>query len=134
MTTPYSKSIRYEYKLTYKLRKAGFLVIRAPSSGRNVYADIIAIKKRIILLFDVKYISKLETLYIKKKYFDLLKKVEEIVDGYGFYAVYVGELKEWRFIPLNQVEVISESYVKITPDKILNGLKLEDIVQQYSKI
>jgi Holliday junction resolvase len=51
----YSKGARGEHELLHILNSRGFAVMRAPSSGGAIYPlDIVAIKKGVVLAFEIK--------------------------------------------------------------------------------
>jgi Holliday junction resolvase len=127
---------RYELELARKLHRYGFAVIRAPASGRKAkrvpYPDIVAIKKRNILVISVKYRAKLGTIYVSK---DELRKMvifANRADGTMLIAIKVKELGDWRVVPLTNTStsINSTGKVTITVDVIKNAKKLEDWLRE----
>ena len=123
---------RYELELARKLYKLGFAVIRAPASGRKAkripYPDIVAIKKRNILVISVKYRSTLGTIYISE---DELRKMINFAnrsDGIMIVAVKVKELGDWRVVQLSNTCNIEK--VILTVDMIRNAKRLEDWLRE----
>lgn len=55
----YAKGARAEAELLHYLNYRGFAVMRAPSSGGSIYPlDLVAIKKGLILAFEIKHHEK----------------------------------------------------------------------------
>jgi Holliday junction resolvase len=123
---------RYELELARKLYRYGFAVIRAPASGRKAkkvpYPDIVAIKRRNVLVISVKYRSTLGTIYVSQ---DELRKMIDFAkrsDGIMLIAIKVRELGDWRVIPLSTANILYSNIEKltITVDMIKNAKKLEE--------
>lgn len=128
----YIKGKNYELLLARKLVNYGFFVVRAPASGRRGkklrYVDVIAIKSGRVLLFEVRYFKKLVTIYIPKNVYEKLRRARDVTGGEAYFALYIGELKEWRFIPIDKVQEQTDKYVKIGIDMLRSGYKVTDIV------
>jgi len=127
---------RYELELARKLYKYGFAVIRAPASGRKAkrvpYPDIVAIKRRNVLVISVKYRSTIGTIYVSQ---DELKKMVNFAnraDGIMIVAVKVKELGDWLVIPLSTTNILYSNIEKlaITVDMIRNAKRLEDWLRE----
>jgi Holliday junction resolvase len=132
----YAIGKRYELELARKLYKYGFAVIRAPASGRKAkripYPDIIAIKKRNILVISVKYRSTLGTIYVSG---DELRKMIDFASRSGgiiIVAVKVREIGDWRVIPLSSTSISTSNIEKVTltVDMIRNAKRLEDWLRE----
>jgi Holliday junction resolvase len=123
---------RYELELARKLYKYGFAVIRAPASGRRAkripYPDIVAIKKRNILVISVKYRSSIGTIYISEDEMRKMINFANRSDGTIIVAVKVKDLGDWRVIPLSTTNILYSNIEKliITVDMIRNAKRLED--------
>jgi Holliday junction resolvase len=127
---------RYELELARKLYKYGFAVIRAPASGRKAkrvpYPDIVAIKKRNILVISVKYRAKLGTIYVSQDELRKMVSFANRADGTMLIAIKVKELGDWRVVPLTSTStsINSTGKVAITVDVIKNAKKLEDWLRE----
>ena len=104
-----------EYKLMQLLKKHGYFVMRAPSSGSKVkrfsYVDVVAIKKGLILLFEVKRRQKRDTITFRKEQIDKLKEAEEMTGGNAYVAVYLDDEKRWYLFTLDQLEDKGNHYL-----------------------
>jgi Holliday junction resolvase len=127
---------RYELELARKLYRYGFAVIRAPASGRRAkripYPDIVAIKRRNILVISVKYRSSIGTIYVSE---DELRKMINFAnrsDGIIIVAVKVRELGDWRVIPLTATNTSTSNIEKlaITVDMVRNAKRLDDWLRE----
>jgi Holliday junction resolvase len=127
---------RYELELARKLYKYGFAVIRAPASGRKAkrvpYPDIVAIKRRNVLVISVKYRSTIGTIYVSQ---DELRKMVDFSkrsDGIMIVAVKVKELGDWRVIPLSTINTSTSNIEKVTltVDMVRNAKRLEDWLRE----
>jgi Holliday junction resolvase len=127
---------RYELELARKLYKYGFAVIRSPASGRKAkrvpYPDIVAIKKRNILVISVKYRAKLGTIYVSQDELRKMVSFANRADGTMLIAIKVKELGDWRVVPLTNTStsINSTGKVTITVDVIKNAKKLEDWLRE----
>ena len=128
----YMIGTRYELELARKLYRYGFAVIRAPASGRRAkripYPDIVAIKKRNILVISVKYRAKIGTIYVSKDELRKMVSFANRADGAIVVAVKVKELGDWRVIPLSTTNILYSNIEKlaITVDMIRNAKRLEE--------
>jgi len=104
-----------EYKLMQLLTKHGYFVMRAPGSGTRVkrfaYVDVIAIKKGLILLFEVKRRQRRDTITFHKEQIEKLKEAEEKSGGHAHVAVYIDDEKRWYFFTLDQLEDKGNHYL-----------------------
>ena len=107
-----------EYKLMQLLKKHGYFVMRAPGSGAKVkrfsYVDVVAIKKGLILLFEVKRRQKRDTITFNKEQIDKLKEAEEMTDGNAYVAVYLDDERRWYLFTLDQLELRGNHYLLST--------------------
>ncbi len=119
-----------EYKLMTLLKKAGFFVMRAPASGSKVkrfdYVDVIAIKKGLILLFEVKRRIKKDTIEITKEQIDKLKRARELTEGQAYISVYIDDEKRWYFFTLEQLEFKNDHYL-LSAYEYQNAMTIEKI-------
>jgi Holliday junction resolvase len=127
---------RYELELARKLYKYGFAVIRAPASGRRAkrvpYPDIVAIKKRNILVISVKYRSSIGTIYISEDEMRKMISFANRSDGTIIVAVKVKGLGDWRVIPLSSTSNIEK--VTLSVDMIRNARGLDDWLREAKLI
>jgi len=104
-----------EYKLMQLLKKSGYFVMRAPASGSKVkrfsYVDVIAIKRGVILLFEVKRRKKRDTVIISKEQIEKLKEAQDLTGGLSYIAVYIDDEKRWYFFTLDQLEDKGNHYL-----------------------
>ena len=123
---------RYELELARKLYKYGFAVIRAPASGRKAkrvpYPDIVAIKKRNILVISVKYRANIGTIYVSQDELRKMTSFANRADGIMIVAVKVKELGDWRVVPLSNTCNIVK--VTLTVDMVRNAKRLEDWLRE----
>jgi len=123
---------RYELELARKLYKYGFAVIRAPASGRKAkrvpYPDIVAIKRRNVLVISVKYRSTIGTIYVSEDELRKMTSFANRADGIMIVAVKVKELGDWRVVPLSNTCNIVK--VTLTVDMVRNAKRLEDWLRE----
>ncbi len=127
------KGFQYERELVRLLWKKGFACMRAPASGskvkRAIYPDVIALKNGVILVFEVKVRSKPEPIYVEKDKIDKLKEFCYRAGGRGFIAIkYIG-LTDWRFIPVEILELTPSGNYRITRELVENGFSINDLVK-----
>jgi Holliday junction resolvase len=91
------------------LAKRGYAVMRAPASGRKGsrihYPDIIAVKDGRTLVFEVKYRSRLDTVYLTPEQVEALKEYARRSGGEAYVAVLV---KGWRWMKVVPVDELEE--------------------------
>jgi Holliday junction resolvase len=131
---------RFELELARKLYRLGFAVIRAPASGRKSkrvpYPDIVAIKKRNILVISVKYRSTLGTIYISEDELRKMINFADRSDGIIIVAVKVKDLGYWRVIqlPITSTSTSNIDKVTITVDMIRSAKGLEEWLREAKLI
>ncbi len=115
MNNNYKRGRYAEYKLMLILKNSGYFVLRAPASGSRVkrfnYIDVIAIKRGIILLFEVKRKIQRDTITIRKEQIEKLKRAEELTGGHAYIAVYIDKDKRFYFFSLDQLEDRGNHYL-----------------------
>jgi len=123
---------QHERDLARKLWSKGFAVMRAPASGskakHTVYPDLVAIKNKHILVFEVKTMHKPRSIYIPRERIDRMNEFIKRSNGIGYIAVKIIGSGEWRFIPLSELELTPSGNYKVLKDKIESGLRLRDLV------
>lgn len=120
-----------ERDLVRKLWRLGFAATRGPASGakvkRSVYPDVVAIRNGLVLVFEVKYRRKLETIYIPQHQIAKIVEFARRAGGIPLIAVRIGELKEWRVVPIDKLEFANNMF-KISRETLENSPKLYDYV------
>lgn len=123
------KGSKYERDLANKLWSLGFAVLRGCSSGSGVkkryVPDIVAIRGNKVLIIEVKYRSRMESLKLSR---DKLRKLSEFAsrcNGEIYLAVkYKG--RDWKFIELNN----TNNDIVITVHDVESGLGLEELMSK----
>ena len=102
MVNSYAKGYMAEWKLTHILAGRGYMVMRAPRSGRIGLAcpDIIAAKDGKLIVLEVK--SRAEAFQISMEQLTDLKKWED-VGGAKAYIVWKVSRRGWFFFHLKDV-------------------------------
>ena len=125
------RGFRAERDLVRKLWKIGFAAIRGPASGakvkRSVYPDVVAIKNGLVLIFEVKYRKKLDTIYIPRHQVEKIVEFARRAGGIPLIAVRIGELKEWKVIRVSELETYRDMY-RITQLMLQQSPNLEDFI------
>jgi Holliday junction resolvase len=128
------KGFSVERHLARKLLSYGFGVIRGPASGRRgkylKYPDLVAIYKKKILVFEVKSISELKTIYVSKREVEKIKRFAKIADGEAYIAVKISRDPTVRIISLDKLEPHGEDMYKIREETIKNSMSLEELVMK----
>ena len=118
-----------ERELVRKLWRLGFAAIRGPASGakvkHSVYPDVVAIRNGLVLVFEVKYRRKPETIYISQRQITKIIEFARRAGGIALIAIKIGELGEWRIVPVDQLEV-SNNMFRISREVIESSPKLHD--------
>jgi len=126
------KASRAENELATILWGMGYAVIRGPSSGggvrRRFQPDLVAIKDRVILVFEVKTGRENEPLYIESSQVLGVQEFARRAGGVAYIAV---RLKggEWRFHPVDSLVVTRKGNFKLESPQL--GLKLRDLEEKY---
>ena len=119
-----------ERELVRKLWRCGFAVVRGPASGakvrKAVYPDVVAIKNRRILVFEVKKRSKLESIYLDKEQVAKLREFARRAGGDAFIAIKISGMP-WRFVSVKQLVDTGGSY-KVPLEEIEKALGFNDLV------
>jgi len=130
MSNNYRRGRYAEYKLMLLLKNSGYFVLRAPASGSRVkrfnYIDVIAIKRGIILLFEVKRKMQRDTITIRKEQIEKLKRAEELTGGHAYIAVYIDEDKKFYVFTLDQLEDRGNHYL-LSAYEFDNAKQLDDV-------
>ena len=108
----YVKGRRAEYQLIRILQERGWAVIRAPASGRRsglrpggpAYPDIVAVKSGRTLVLEVKYRSRMDTVYLHERQVRILRQWAERSGGEAYVAVKLAGWKDFKIIPLDRLE------------------------------
>jgi len=127
-----SRGYGAERELVRKLWKLGFAAIRGPASGakvkHSVYPDVVAIRNGLVLIFEVKYRRKPEIVYIPQHQIMKIIEFARRAGGIALIAIKIGELGEWRVVPIDKLEVANNMMFKISREVIENSPKLHDYV------
>lgn len=97
----YSKGVFYERDLLGFLKSRGFSTLRVAGSGHNTPADILAIKKSLVIAIECKAHKKKPKL--KKEKAQEMKAWCEQAGALGFLA-WRAPQQDWLFLPLRSVE------------------------------
>ncbi len=132
------KGVKVERELANKLWSLGFAVVRSGSSGGGVRKrfapDIVAMKNGKILVLEVKYRSKEESISISVDRLLKLLDFSRRAGGYAYVAVkYSGS--QWRFIDVKELVKdndghIDSRYVTLHPEVVKKGLSLRQLVER----
>lgn len=131
------RGFAHERDLVLRFWKKGFAVIRAPASGskvkRTVYPDVVAIRNGYIFVFEVKTMSKLRDIYLEPRQVRKIEEFSRRAGGLGFIAIKIIGTGEWRFIPINKLELTKKGRFKVSKEIIKKGFRLIDIVESTYK-
>ncbi len=132
------KGFRIERELVRLLWRKGFAVIRGPASGarakRIFYPDIVAMYKGTILVFEVKYRTKVETLYIPLNKVFRLREFAERAGGRAYLAVKIGDLRHWKIIPLDLVlNNVVGTNVRVDKELIRTAEDLDHMIEEIKR-
>ena len=126
------RGFRAERDLVRRLWRMGFAAIRGPASGarvrHSVYPDVVAIRNGLVLVFEVKYRRKPDTIYIPQRQVEKIVEFARRASGVPLIAVRIGELKEWKIIRVSELETYRDMY-RITQTMIHQSPSLEDFIQ-----
>ncbi len=125
------KGFDKERDLVLKFWEAGLAAIRGPASGarakRIVYPDVVAMYRGSILVLEVKYRAKRETIYVEGEKIERLREFARRAGGRVMIAVkYAGE--EWRFIDPSSCPVTDGGRLRIDPELVDKGLTLREVI------
>ncbi len=122
----------HERDLARKLWSMGYAVIRAPASGRKAcvlkYPDLVAIKNRRILVFEIKATRSLSDIYIPRRQVEKLLEFAKRAGGEAYIAVKVIGSGKWILIKAEDIVKVSESRFKVPVKIISTSSLLEDVV------
>lgn len=96
-----------ELRLMQILKRAGWSVLRAPSSGsgyRESVPDVVAVKKGRVLVFEVKYRQSSRSIPLPEEKYMAVKKYAEQAGGEAYLAVKLKGEKDFRVIPWEEAE------------------------------
>jgi len=128
------KGLDVERHLARKLLSYGFGVIRGPASGRRgkylKYPDLVAIYNKRILVFEVKSISELKTIYVSKREVEKIKSFAKIANGEAYIAVKIFGDPTVRIISLDKLEPHGVDKYRIREETIKNSMSLEELVMK----
>ena len=126
-----SKGFHYERVLARKLWSKGFAVIRGPASGGGsseiIQPDLVALKRGHIFVFEIKVRWKRGTIYIEREKIERLKEFAERAKGKAYVAVKIVENIDWRFLPIEALEETKKGNYRVTPEKMLRGLTIDEL-------
>ena len=125
-----SRGYEAERELVRKLWRRGFAVVRGPASGakvrKAVYPDVVAIKNRHVLVFEVKKRSRLESIYLDKEQVAKLREFARRAGGDAFIAIKISGMP-WRFVSVERLVDTGGSY-KVSHEEIEKGLSFNDLM------
>lgn len=96
-----------ELRLARLLERLGWSVVRAPASGarrRNPVPDVIAMKRGVILMFEVKYRDDARSIYIEAEKYEGIKRFAENAGARVYLAVKLRGSEEWLVLPWSKAE------------------------------
>lgn len=130
------RAFERERDLARRLWKLGFAVIRGPASGakakRVLYPDLVAIKNKNIYIFEIKTREREEHIYIERYQVDKLREFARRSGGKPFIAIKVVREGEWRFVPIESLEITESGNYKVDKKFFREGLKIEDLYREAS--
>jgi len=129
-----ARGFAYERELAYRLWKAGFAVMRAPASGakvkRYVYPDVLAIKDKRVLVFEVKARREYKSVCVEGYKIGRLLEFARRAGGEAYVAVKITSAGRWVFVPAGSLRrtdrgfyCISKSELEVAPglDELLKS-------------
>jgi len=130
------RAFQRERDLAQRLWRLGFAVVRGPASGakakRVIYPDLVAIKNRIIYIFEIKTKEKEDHIYIDEYQIIKLREFEKRSGGRAYIAIKVVDETDWRFVPIEALEKTGGGRYKIDKKFFREGLSLEDLYREAS--
>ncbi|MEB3778822.1 MAG: Holliday junction resolvase [Desulfurococcales archaeon] len=133
-----AKAARVENELANKLWEMGYAVIRGPSSGsgvrRRIHPDIVAIKKGVTLVIEVKIGHPGKPVYINKRQANRLTEFAERAGGKALIAVKIPG-KGWRLHEITKLQQTKKENLKIDDPTHggLNPTQLDEILFPKTK-
>ncbi|BBG23996.1 Holliday junction resolvase Hjc [Sulfuracidifex tepidarius] len=125
------KGTSVELFLFKKLRDKGFAVTRAPASGskrKDPIPDIIAMKKGIIVLIELKSRSKEGKIYVSKEQAEGAKEFADKSGGYLFLGIKTPST--FKFLDFSKLRSTKGgNYVADEPTVDKEGLSFEDLLK-----
>ncbi len=125
------KGFDKERDLVIKLWREGLAAIRGPASGARtkhiVYPDVVAIYRGVVLVLEVKYRAKPETIYIESEKLERLREFARRAGGRILIAVkYAGG--EWRFVDPDSCKVTESGRIRVDPEVVEKSPTLRELV------
>lgn len=120
MIKTYRKGALAERELANFLKKHSFAVIRAAGSGSSVSTpDLIAVKKGVVLAFEIKSWSTKPRL--RKEELKMFKEWCELANAIGFFVWRKGK-DNWLFLDIKKYKSV---------DIQKNGMSLNDLISVF---
>jgi Holliday junction resolvase len=113
-----------------KLREHGFAVIRAPASGskrKDHVPDIVAMKRGVIILIEMKSRSGEGKVYLDKSQIEGIEEFAEKSGGEGFLGIKMPRLL--KFIRIDKLKKTTGGNYVVDEQILEEGLSLEDLVR-----
>jgi len=131
------RGIEAEHDLARRLWASGFAVIRGPASGAKakhiIYPDLVAIRKGVVLVFEVKRRTSTSTIYIDRRQVEKLVEFAERAGGDAYIAVKTGNPGSWIFIRVDHLEETRGGNYKVTEETLREkGVGLRELVNMYT--
>ena len=129
----YELGKQYELKLVRLLSRLGLLVFRVPASGRgrrrSFPADVVAIGRNRVLLFEVKYRKDKAIVELEFERYNMLVNAKKRYGVEVYICVWYSDIKEFLCVDVEDYSSITSycayySYLHI----IRNGKKVHEIV------
>jgi len=122
-----------ERELARILWREGFAVIRAPASGsrarRIFYPDIVAVKNKRILVFEVKLLKKYRPVCVESYKINRLVEFARRACGEAYVAVKIIREARWFFIPVEILKVTEKGFYCATREQLSRALGLEELLK-----
>lgn len=130
------RGFQHERELVRKFWKAGFAAVRGPASGAKVKVavqpDVVAIKDGLVLVAEVKTMSRRSTLYVRREQVERLKEFAKRAGGRAYLAVKVIGEGSWRFVPVDTLPTTKSGNFRIDGEVLAKyAVRFEDLVRAF---
>ena len=116
----YDKGKSYEFLLLQEMSKLGYWCMRAPRSGGGYLPDLVCIRRKRSVMFEVKSLASVRDVYLPVERVIKLLLVRNRVDCEIYLAVFFEDKGRFYIVPMDSYDYCTGSYYVFKARRLLS--------------